>query len=506
MFQLQHCWQRNCQTLLLFMIKIKHFPCKKSLNSQQMSNAQVFLFYFLHLTACLCFSQAQRPSPSTIGNNEDVYKVFRFYTNTTDDLHFVLMLQDAAAKLNLNFWTETVRTNSPVDVMIPEKSVPYIEQLCQINNIMYEITIENVHKLIQEKKAMAEKRKKFSRTFKDFVGSKRPLYDHSDYQSYNKMYRFMEALENAYPENAKVLTLGKTRNGKPIYMIKIAENLNASGKKGFWINAGIHAREWASSSTAMYIIDQARSYKFNGYAQKGNISKRFEGLIWYIVPLLNVDGYEFTRRNTHPDVRLWRKNRSPAECLNNGQCCRGVDLNRNFNFNFGGQGSSTDPCDETFQGPFAFSEPESRAVRDFVLAHKNHLGAFIDLHTYSQLWIHPYGHRPDTYPADVDDLKMTGIQAINELYSLYGTRYKVGSGADTLYPASGGMADWVKSATKIKYTYLIELRPDEWVYDGFILDQAQILPTARETWQGIKVVADAVLRETHKASIRSGWF
>ncbi|KRX48922.1 Carboxypeptidase A1 [Trichinella murrelli] len=487
MFQLQHCWQRNCQTLLLFMIKIKHFPCKKSLNSQQMSNAQVFLFYFLHLTACLCFSQAQQPSPSTILNNEDVYKVFRFYTNTTDDLHFVLMLQDAAAKLNLNFWTETVRTNSPVDVMIPEKSIPYIEQLCQINNIMYEITIENVHKLIQEKKAMAEKRKKFSRTFKDFVGSKRPLYDHSDYQSYNKMYRFMEALENAYPENAKVLTLGKTRNGKPIYMIKIAENLNASGKKGFWINAGIHAREWASSSTAMYIIDQARSYKF-------------EGLIWYIVPLLNVDGYEFTRRNTHPDVRLWRKNRSPAECLNNGQCCRGVDLNRNFNFNFGGQGSSTDPCDETFQGPFAFSEPESRAVRDFVLAHKNHLGAFIDLHTYSQLWIHPYGHRPDTYPADVDDLKMTGIQAINELYSLYGTRYKVGSD-----PASGGMADWVKSATKIKYTYLIELRPDEWVYDGFILDQAQILPTARETWQGIKVVADAVLRETHKASIRSAF-
>ncbi|KRY00182.1 Carboxypeptidase A1 [Trichinella pseudospiralis] len=417
-----------------------------------MSNAQLFLFYFLQLAACLCFSQAQWKSASIIDNNEDVYKVFRFYTNTTDDLHFVLMLQNAAAKLNLNFWTEIVRTNSPVDVMIPEKSVPYIEKLCQMNNIMYEIIIENVHKLIQEKKAMAEKRKIFSRTFKDFVGSKRPLYDHSDYQSYNKMCRFMEALESAYPENAKVLTLGKTRNGKPIYMIKIAENLNASGKKGFWINAGIHAREWASSSTAMYIIDQARSYQCDS-GEKTDL-------------LLNA--------STMVNV---------------------VDLNRNFNFNFGGQGSSTDPCDETFQGPFAFSEPESRAVRDFVLAHKNHLGAFIDLHTYSQIWIHPYGHRPDTYPADVDDLKMTGIQAINELYSLYGT-----------HPASGGMADWVKSATKIKYTYLIELRPDEWVYDGFILDQAQILPTARETWQGIKVVADAVLRETHKASIRSGWF
>ncbi|KRZ19444.1 Carboxypeptidase A4, partial [Trichinella zimbabwensis] len=320
----------------------------------------------------------------------------------------------------LNFWTEIVRTNSPVDVMIPEKSVPYIEKLCQMNNIMYKIIIENVHKLIQEKKAMAEKRKKFSRTFKDFVGSKRPLYDHSDYQSYNKMYRFMEALENAYPENAKVLTLGKTRNGKPIYMIKIAENLNASGKKGFWINAGIHAREWASSSTA--IMENCF----------------FLGLIWYIVPLLNVDGYEFTRRNTHPDVRLWRKNRSPAECLNNGQCCRGVDLNRNFNFNFGGQGSSTDPCDETFQGPFAFIYMEHVTKSEAELIH------YI--------------------------LLVVGWQTgKNQLQKLN-----------------------------------IQLRPDEWVYDGFILDQAQILPTARETWQGIKVVADAVLRETHKASIRSG--
>ncbi|XP_003377123.1 conserved hypothetical protein [Trichinella spiralis] len=77
-----------------------------------MSNAQVFLLYFLHLTACLCFSQAQRPSPSTIGNNEDVYKVFRFYTNTTDDLHFVMMLQDAAAKLNVT--TDQSETSVPL--------------------------------------------------------------------------------------------------------------------------------------------------------------------------------------------------------------------------------------------------------------------------------------------------------------------------------------------------------------------------------------------------------
>lgn len=46
----------------------------------------------------------------------------------------------------------------------------------------------------------------------------------------------------------------------------------------------------------------------------------------------------------------------------------GVDLNRNYDFKFGidNLGSSTDPCDEAFRGPFAFSEPETAAVRNFV--------------------------------------------------------------------------------------------------------------------------------------------
>ncbi|CDW57952.1 Peptidase M14 domain containing protein [Trichuris trichiura] len=341
----------------------------------------------------------------------------------------------------LNFWKERIELNYPTDVMIPAYSLETLRKLCH----------------------------------------------------HHHMRQFMRSLEQKYPRNVKVHVIGKSREGRNLEMIEIGWSLSEPKKSLFWISAGVHAREWASSSTAIFIIDKLAKE----YGEGGRLAREFKSLVWCIAPLLNPDGYEFTRGSLHPD------NAMPQDwTLLPRSMTRKVDLNRNFNFHFG-EGSSNNPCDETYQGPFPFSEPEARAVRDFVLKHRDALKAFIDLHTYSQLWIHPYGHRVGTYPADVNDLKSVAQKAVQELYRMYGTRYKVGSGADTLYPASGGMADWVKSVANVKYCYLIELRPSEWVYDGFILDPAEILPTARETWRGIQVVAEAVVQDSLK---ESKWF
>src|SRR5690348_2010969 len=42
---------------------------------------------------------------------------------------------------------------------------------------------------------------------------------------------------------------------------------------------------------------------------------------WLIVPLLNPDGYEYSRSSPDPEIRLWRKNRSPLQCtqINTGE-------------------------------------------------------------------------------------------------------------------------------------------------------------------------------------------
>jgi len=171
-----------------------------------------------------------------------------------------------------------------------------------------------------------------------------------------------------------------------------------------------------------------------------------------------------------------------------------VDLNRNFDWHWGETGASTDPCEEIYQGSSAFSEPEAKAVRDFIMGHKKDIQVVITMHTYSQIWIHPYGHVRNSYPADVTDLHETGLQAAAALKKLYGTEYKVGSGADTLYPASGGSDDWSKGKAGIKYVYLLELRPEDSVIDGFILEPRYLLPTGRETWEGVKVVVNAALK------------
>lgn len=53
--------------------------------------------------------------------------------------------------------------------------------------------------------------------------------------------------------------------------------------------------------------------------------------------------------------------------------CEGVDLNRNWDWHWGEVGASQDPCDETFAGSKAFSEPETRAVSEFILDHRDRI-------------------------------------------------------------------------------------------------------------------------------------
>src|SRR4051794_20354955 len=116
----------------------------------------------------------------------------------------------------------------------------------------------------------------------------------------------------------------------------------------------------------------ATSRLFNS-RKEANITKMANELSWLVVPLLNPDGYEYTRSSTNPNIRLWRKNRAPNQCVGDrsDNCCKGVgsnssrrhapdaqlpvkvDLNRNFDFHFNESGSSDDPCSEIFQGPEA---------------------------------------------------------------------------------------------------------------------------------------------------------
>ena len=91
---------------------------------------------------------------------------------------------------------------------------------------------------------------------------------------------------------------------------------------------------------------------------------------------------QFRYEYSHTTDRFWRKNRSPRRKTLSSlfRTCHGVDLNRNFGFHWGDfHGSifsdhrtgSQLSCVETYSGPQAFSELETRAIRDFVESKKN---------------------------------------------------------------------------------------------------------------------------------------
>uniref|UniRef100_A0A0N4Z0C3 ShKT domain-containing protein n=1 Tax=Parastrongyloides trichosuri TaxID=131310 RepID=A0A0N4Z0C3_PARTI len=430
--------------------------------------------------------------------NGKKYKVFRAIPDTQEQLNFLLKLyQDHSRGIEMDFWKKPTAIFAAVDVMIKEDDIKVFCDSLNNESISSYVIVDDVQKLIEEREATSRRNQKIYETMHQYDDSTNSTtderYNFHSYSSYPKMQKWMKALSIKYSHFVKYITIGKTHEGRNIDGLEIGGNDRR--KKIFWIDGGIHAREWAAPHTALYFIHQLTSR----YGNDKNITNYVDKLAWIIIPSLNPDGYEFSRSIFSPTIRLWRKNRSPPKCYiddwGRKRCCRGVDLNRNFDFHFKEAGSSDDPCSEIYQGETPFSEPESAAVRNTIFSptYKGRFDGFVTLHTYSQIWIHPYGHKKDSYPGDINDLYAVGKKAAKALKQLYGTEYVVGSGADTLYPASGGSEDWAKSKANIKFVYLLELRPDEHNWDGFILKERELIPTATETWIGIKVVADAII-------------
>ncbi|KRY29539.1 Carboxypeptidase B [Trichinella spiralis] len=407
-----------------------------------------------------------------------VYKVMRTVPTNESQLKFLQIMYQHADGDQIDFWRPPAFLNSTVDIMVNDISMDKFLFQCKEHNISLSISIPDVEKRFR---FLSEKQTRRSKgRVRRFNYLTTPYFDISVYHSYSEIQNYMRNLEKQYPHIAKVHTIGYTHENREINLIQIGRFY--SSQPAIWIDAGIHAREWIAPSTALYIIN----YLVTRYNFDMEVQKYVNGLTWYILPVVNPDGYEFSRSSLNPRVRLWRKNRSPANCqpFKNSYCCRGVDLNRNFDFKWNQQGGSQDPCQETYSGRSAFSEPETQAIERFILQRADQLGAFLTLHSYSQIWMYPYGNQRYSYPKDVHDLREVALAACQSIYNVYGTRY---------HPASGGSEDWAKAVAGIKYSFLVELRPEEDNQDGFILDESHIIPTGKETLEGIKEVAMVLL-------------
>uniref|UniRef100_A0A1I8HZ87 Peptidase_M14 domain-containing protein n=2 Tax=Macrostomum lignano TaxID=282301 RepID=A0A1I8HZ87_9PLAT len=291
----------------------------------------------------------------------------------------------------------------------------------------------------------------------------------SAYRTYQEILNFLDQTQSTCGSFCSVEKFGTSYEGRDLKLIKIGDDLPS--KRIIWIDAGIHAREWIAPATALYFIDKiVQGYK----SSDSTIKSMLDNFAFYIAPLLNPDGYVYTFTTN----RFWRKTRSAQ-----AGGCYGVDPNRNFGYHWGGQGTSSNPCAETFRGSSAFSEPETRAVRDKLLAIRLRTISFITMHSYGQDWMVPYGY---AYNVSVDNYAqmMRPVQAAADKLKSLGRNYDIGNSAVVTYPAAGASDDYAASIG-VPYAHTIEL-PDTGQY-GFLLPQSEIPRVGLETLEALKV-------------------
>ncbi|XP_028650716.1 carboxypeptidase A1-like [Erpetoichthys calabaricus] len=381
-------------------------------------------------------------------------QVLRIQANSEEQILLLKELQNLQ-HLKLDIWREPLKPALPVDIHVPFESLQAVRAFLEFSGIHYSVMIDDVQVLLnKEKENMVLSRSKERNN---------EVYDYGAYHTLEEINLWMDNLVADHPSLVSKIQIGLSFEGRPLYVLKFSTG--GVKRPAIWLDTGIHAREWITPAVGIWTAKKIAS----DYGKDPSLTSILNTMDIFFEIVTNPDGYDFT----HKSNRMWRKTRS----INPGSSCIGVDPNRNWQIGFGGPGTSTNPCDETYCGPFAHSESEVRSIADFILFHGN-FKAMITIHSYSQMLMFPNGYTSTPVP-NKEELHTLAKSAVDALASVYGTTYTYGDMYTTIYPASGTTSDWAYD-NGIKYSFTFELR-DTGHY-GFLLPAEQIIPTAEETW------------------------
>lgn len=395
------------------------------------------------------------------------YRLVRVWFDSPDQAD---LLESWEQERGLDVWFIEKLELKYADILMSPKTYMKFLPTFEANGLRVKVIHENIQDLIDlEAKQLAKSKANRANIINKFA-------------SFSEINSFLEEVAVNNPSLAKIYQIGnKTLEGRALSVINLKSETSV---EPVWIDCGIHAREWVAPATCVYIIDTLIN-EFNTQPGQSLLAK----YDFHICPVVNPDGYEFSRT----DTRLWRKNRRP----NAGSTCIGVDLNRNYDNQWDSASASKDPCSEVFGGPSAASEPETRAIVDGLSRNQGKWKAFFTLHSYGQWWLTPYGYT-QTRVSDYDELERVGNIGAAALAAETPdkTKFVVGSSAEKLYLSSGSSRDFAKDVAKIKYTYTLELRPGQGSADafyGFLLPEDRLPKVTKETYAGIKAALNAMI-------------
>ncbi|UCH72307.1 MAG: hypothetical protein JSW62_01810 [Thermoplasmatales archaeon] len=188
-----------------------------------------------------------------------------------------------------------------------------------------------------------------------------PDWKDDEYHDYYGTTSILNDFNNNYPDLVDVFSIGNSILGRDIWCIRITNEKNNEEKYSCLIDGCIHGVEWEGGEACLYLAE----YLLINFDTNKTIIDILNNTEIYLIPLVNPDG------------------RQNDEVGNDN----GVDLNRNFDVYFGKLRSrvyrfrklfgkikidhiKTRPNDPSKWwrncGRYAFSEPESQALRDFM--------------------------------------------------------------------------------------------------------------------------------------------
>ncbi|NPA27835.1 MAG: peptidase, partial [Epsilonproteobacteria bacterium] len=244
----------------------------------------------------------------------------------------------------------------------------------------------------------------------------------SQYISYDESLEFLKKMEREFPHLFEVVKIGTTHEGRDIVLMKISFDVKMADSKPALLYTGtIHAREWIGHELALKFIE----YVAKNQTSHPILEKALHTSTIYMVPCLNPDGYEYSRKH----FSFWRKNRRK-----NYDGTYGVDLNRNFSI---GWQKVKDTSSNVYGGEEPFSEAETRAIKEFVDSHPN-ITIALDYHSQGNVFFpaHKFKHE-----AEIDGTDMNAIAANmnDEFVKVTGRKYGIHRGKPpaTLISGSG---------------------------------------------------------------------
>lgn len=338
-------------------------------------------------------------------------------------------------------------------------------KIIQQNGYSYEILIDDVSKYYATQNDSPDNQPEYIGTLPCKPTVKVPSHFHlgsyAGFFEYTEMLEILDSMQLLYPtliSKKAAIDSTKTSGGRPLYWLRISNKPNESqpGKVQVFYNALHHAREPGSISQIIYFM----WYLLDNYETDKEVKGLVDNLELYFVPCVNPDGYVANQKSNPNGGGMKRTNG------------RGVDINRNYDIKWGydNSGSSPDPGSDTYRGPSAGSEAETKMIKKFCINHNFALA--MSCHTYGGLLIFPWGYKSNFFTTD--NKTFQGYAK----FMVQNNKYAMGTPNQTVgYLTNGSSDDWFYGEQQLK-NKIFEFTPE--AGSSFYPAKKEIIPFCKE--------------------------